>query len=275
MRRPRLVASLSSIALFAAAAMATAPTPAVAATKKSPSTGQIRVVMVYAPPDGSAPAIVVTDETASSTSSSSSSSKKKPKPLLTAEFGDVTDFTKVPTGHTLRLAPDDAEDENSGLFIDPLKKGDKLTLVPYATDTDPEQSGLQMLTIVEHGKRRSAGDVAEWPKVDSTKATLMMFPGALLSVSDNFAGYLVTPGVGCVEAADPDEQDLGVGGNIPAFYVVDEGSVDVGLADTGCTAEVVIGPETVDASAGDRVALIPYGTSESDLQLLVLPVATP
>ena len=188
----------------------------------------------------------------------------------------MTDFTKVPTGHTLRLAPDDAEDKNTGIFIDPLKKGDKLTLVPYATDTDPEEFGLQMLTIVEHGKRQGAGDVVEWPKVDSTKATLMMFPGAMLSVSDTFGGYLVTPGVGCLEAADPDEQDLGVGGNIPAFYVTDEQSVDVGLADIGgCTGEVVIGPETVDVSAGDRVALFPYGTSDTDLQLLVLPVGTP
>ena len=274
MRTRPFVASLSCVALLAAGAITAAPTPAVAATKKSPSTAQIRVVMVYAPPDGSAPAIAVFDDTASS-GSSSSSSKKKPKPLLTAEFGDVTDFTKVPTGHTLRLAPDDAEDENSGLFIDQLKKGDKLTLVPYATDTDPEDFGLQMLTIVEHGKRRKAGDVAEWPKVDSTKATLMMFPGAMLSVADNFAVYVVTPGTGCLEAADPDEQDLGVGGNIPAFYVVDEGSVDVGLADIGCTDEVIIGPEPLDASAGDRVALIPYGTSDTDAQLLVLPVDTP
>ena len=31
----------------------------------------------------------------------------------------------------------------------------------------------------------------------------------------------------------------------------------------------------IDASAGDRIAVIPYGTSTDDLQLLVLPVGTP
>jgi hypothetical protein len=239
--------------------------PAAAAGKK-PSVAEIRVVEVYAPPDGSEPTIVVVDSQASAT-------KKKPKPLLSAEFGDVTDFTKVPTGRSLKLGPDD--DADSGIFIDPLKKGDRITVIPYATSDDLEDTGMQMLTIVERGKRQKAGDVVEWPKVSSTQATLMFFPGALLSVLPQFGGYLVTPGVGCVENADPSHQDFGVGGNIPAYYVVDEGSVDVGLAGLGCDAEVVIGPETVDASAGDRIALIPYGTSADDVQLLVLPVATP
>ncbi|HEY7106841.1 MAG TPA: hypothetical protein VH986_10585 [Acidimicrobiia bacterium] len=280
MRRaaPRIGAA-ACVALLAAVPLVVSPAAAYASVRtaatKKPPTGEIRVVMVYAPPDGSSPSIVVTDDTAA-TSPSARKSRKKPTSLLTAGFGDVTDFTKVPAGHTLRLAPSDATDPNTGIFIDPLKKGDELTLVPYATDTDPDQSGLQMLTIVEHGKRRDAGDVAEWPQVDSSKATLMYFAGGLLSVVDSFGGFVVTPGTGCLESTDADAQDTGVGGNIPAYYTVDGGSVDVGVADTGgCTGPVVIGPETVDATAGARVVLIPYGKSTSDLQLLVLPVATP
>jgi hypothetical protein len=132
-----------------------------------------------------------------------------------------------------------------------------------------------VLTIVEAGKRRKAGDVAEWPKVEGSRATVMLFPGALLSIADVVAGFLVTPGEGCAECVDPDDQDSGTGGNIPAYYVTDPGSVELGLSDTGCDGAPIIGPETVDAAAGDRVALIPYGTSLSDLSLLVVPVDRP
>jgi hypothetical protein len=103
----------------------------------------------------------------------------------------------------------------------------------------------------------------------------MLFPGALLSIADVVAGFLVTPDGACAEAVDADEQDSGVGGDIPAFYVVDPGSVDLGLTDGGCTTAPIIGPETVDATAGGRVALIPYGTSLTDLNLLVVPVDRP
>ena len=198
--------------------------------------------------------------------------KKQPKPLIEAEFGDVSEFTKVPTGNTLRLG---LADDASGIFIDPLKKGDRITVIPFATSSDPDSSSFQMETIVERGKRQKTGDVAEWPKVSKARATLMMFPGPLLSVAPDSGVFLVAPGAGCVESADPPDQDLGVGGTIPAFYVVDAGAVDVGLADQGCDAAADIGPETIDAAAGDRIALIPYGTSEDDLQLLVLPVDTP
>jgi hypothetical protein len=255
--------------VIALACISTAIAPlavaAPAAASKKPSVAEIRVVALYAPPDGSQPDVVVVD-------SSSSSSKKKPKPLVTAAFGAVTGFTKVPTGRTLGIGPSDQE---SGILIDPLKKGDRITVVPYATSDDPEQSGMQMLTIVERGKRQKAGDVVAWPKVASAKATLMLFPGPLLPVLPEFGGFLVVPGEGCAESADSSSQDSGVGGSIPAFYVVDEGSVDVGLTDEGCDGDVVIGPETIDVTAGQRIALIPYGTSADDVQLLVLPVAKP
>jgi hypothetical protein len=264
----RRVPVKASIAVLACIITAIAATPAAAhvgAASKKPAFAEVRVVHMYAPAAGSEPTLVVVDNQASV-------GKKKPKPLIEAEFGDVTDFTKVPTGHTLRIG---LADDNSGIFIDPLKKGDRITVIPFATSDDPEETGFQMETIVERGKRQKAGDLAEWPKIPSGRATLMMFPGPLLSVAPDFGGFLVTPGEGCVETVDPSDQGLGVGGTIPAFYVVDAGSVDVGLADGGCDATADIGPETVDASAGDRIAVIPYGTSADDLQLLVLPVDTP
>jgi hypothetical protein len=261
----RSVAMGASFTVLACVSTAVAPTAAgVAAASKKPSVAEVRVVELYAPPGGSQPPIVLVD-------SQAVIGKKKPKPLIKADFGDVSDFTKVPTGHTLQLGP---SGEKSGIFIDPLKKGDRITVIPYATSDDPTESGLQMLTIVEHGKRQKAGDVVEWPKVSNTRATLMFFPGALLSIVPDFGGYVVVPGKGCAENVEASEQDTGTGGNIPVFFAVDAGSVDVGVSDSGCDAQPSIGPETVDAAAGDRIALVPYGTSATDLQLLVLPVGS-
>jgi hypothetical protein len=263
----RSVAMGASFTVLVCISTAVAPTAAaadVAAASKKPSAAEVRVVELYAPPDGSQPTIVLVD-------SQGAVGKKKPKPLIEAGFGDVSDFTKVPTGHTLQLGP---SGEKSGIFIDPLKKGDRITVIPYASSDDPDQSGLQMLTIVERGKRQKAGDVVEWPKVSNSRATLMFFPGALLSIVPDFGGYVVIPGEGCAENVDASAQGTGTGGNIPEFFVVDEGSLNVGISDSGCDAQPSIGPETVDATAGDRVALVPYGTSATDLQLLVLPVGS-
>jgi len=265
--RVHRVAMGASITVLACVSTAVAPAAVAASTtaaSKKPSSAEIRVVQVYAPPDGSQPTIAVVDGQALV-------GKKKAKPLLEAEFGDVSDYTKVPTGHTLQLGP---SGEDSTLFIDPLKKGDRLTFVPYATSDDSSHSGLQMLTIVERGKRQKAGDVAEWPKVPSSQTTLMFFPAALMSIAPDFGGYVVVPGTGCAQDVDKSAQGTGTGGNIPEFFVVDAASTDVGVSDSGCDGTPTIGPETVDASAGDRIALIPYGTSTSDLQLLVLPVGS-
>ena len=79
-----------------------------------------------------------------------------------------------------------------------------------------------------------------------------MFPGPLLSVAPDFGGFLVAAGAGCVGSVDPSDQDLGVGGTIPAFYVVDAGAVEVGLADADCGAAADIGPEQVVYASGDR-----------------------
>lgn len=256
-------------ALFLLACMVSAVTAApLGATGKRKPAAEIRIVELYAPPDGSQPSIVLIDNKATS-------GKRKPKPLLEAEFGEVTEFRKVPTGHQLRLAPSDLQGTTGSLFIDPLKKGDRLTLIPYASSDDPEQSGLGMFTIVEHGKRRKAGDVAEWPKVSSSRATLMVFPGGVLSVVPNTGFFLVTPGTGCLENEDPSRQESGSGGNVPAFYLVDPGAVEVGLTVDGCNGSPVAGLETVDASAGDRIVLLPHGASPTDLSLLVLPVDKP
>ena len=264
-RRVAMGASFTVLACMSAAVAPTSVAAGVAAASKTSPVAEIRVAALYAPPDGSQPTVVVVD------SQAAPGSNKKPKPLVQADFGDVSDFAKVPTGHYLQLAP---SGEKSGLTINPLKKGDRLTLVPYATSDDPSESGLQMLTIVEDGKRQAAGDVAEWPKVSSSRATLMFFPAALLSVLPDFGGYVVIPGTGCADSVDPSDQDTGTGGNIPVFYVVDPGSIDVGVSDDGCDGTATIGPETIDATAGDRIALFPYGTSASDLQLLVLPVGS-
>lgn len=77
-----------------------------------------------------------------------------------------------------------------------------------------------------------------------------------------------------LESADPSNQDSGSGGTIPAYYVVDPGSVDVALTEAGCDAAPTIGPATVHAAAGDRIAVIAYGPSAADLKLLVLAVGT-
>jgi hypothetical protein len=263
--RVHRVAMGAPITVLACVSMAVAPAAVGAsstAASKKPSSAEIRVVQVYAPPDGSQPTITVVD-------SQASTGKKKPKPLLDSEFGEVSDFIKVPTGHSLQLG---ASGEDSTLFIDPLKKGDRLTLIPYATSDDPTESGMQMLTIVERGKRQKAGDVAEWPKVPSSQATVMFFPAALMSIDPDFGGYVVVPGTGCAQDVDESAQGTGTGGNVPEFFVLDATSTDVGISDSGCDGSPTIGPETVDASAGDRIALIPYGTSTSDLQLLVLDV---
>lgn len=265
-RRVSLGASITVLACMLTALAPSAAAAHVTTASKKPAAAEIRVVQMYAPPDGSQPSIVVVD-------SQASFGKKKPKPLIEAEFGEVSDFTKVPTGHSLRLNPSD--DEKTAIFINALKKGDRITVIPFATSDDPDQFSLQMETIVEHGKRTKTGDTADWPKVSKTRATLMMFPGPLLSVLGDSGVFVVTPGEGCVEPADPADEGSGIGGTVPGFYVIDEGSVEVGLTEESCDATPTIGPETVDASAGDRIAVIPYGTSTDDLQLLVLPVDTP
>jgi hypothetical protein len=262
----RRISVAATIAALVCALTGFSAPAGIAATSKKSTAAEIRVVNAYAPPDGSQPSIVVVD-------SQASFGKKKPKPLVETDFGEVSEFTKVPVGHSLKLSPSD--DEDTSIFIDALKKGNRLTVIPFATDDDPDQSSMQMETIVERGKRQKTGDTADWPKVPSTRATLMMFPGPLLSVLGDTGVFVVTPGTGCVEPADPNDEGSGIGGTIPGFYVVDEGSVEVGLTEESCDATPTIGPETVDASAGDRIAIIPYGTSTDDLQLLVLPVGTP
>jgi hypothetical protein len=262
----RRVSVVATITVLACAATALASGAAVGTTSKKSSAAEIRVVNGYAPPDGSQPTIIVIDNQASI-------GKKKPKPVVETEFGEVSAFTKVPTGHALKIGPSD--DTQTTIFIDALKKGDRITVIPFATSDNPDQSSMQMETIVERGKRAKTGDTADWPKVSKTRATVMMFPGPLLSVLPETGVFVVVPGEGCAESADPSDQDSGIGGTIPGFYVIDAGSVELGLSTTSCDDAPEIGPETVDASAGDRIALIPYGTSADDLQLLVLPVGTP
>jgi hypothetical protein len=251
--------------------LALASAPATSAPSSAPSkkvtTAELRVAHVYAPPDSEPAAMTLVDTQVFN-------KKNQPKELATFDYGEVSDFVKVPAGHSLKLVPED--DPDSGLFLQPLAKKARLTIVPFATSDDPAESGLQQLVIVERGKQQAGGDVADWPDVASGKATLMMFNGALMPVfGTDFAGFLVTPGAGCLESADPSQQDTGTGGTIPAFYVVDPGAVDVGLSEDGCDAAPIVGPESVTAAADDRVAIVPYGTSADDVQLLVLPVATP
>jgi hypothetical protein len=259
-----LGAALACELVLAGAPVAATPS---AAPAKKVSTAELRVVHVYAPPGAEPPAMTLVD-------SQVFDKKNQPKKLATFEYGDVSEFVKVPAGHSLQLVPED--DPDSGLFLQPLTKKARLTIIPFATSDDPEESGLQQLVIVERGKQQAGGDVADWPDVTSGKATVMMFNGALMPVfGSDFAGYLVTPGAGCLESADPSQQDTGTGGTIPAYYVVDPSSVEVALSETGCDATPIVGPESVTAAADDRVAIVPYGTSADDLQLLVLPVATP
>ena len=245
--------------------------PAIATPRSAPgkkvATAELRVAELYAPPEAEPPSMTLVDTQVFN-------KKNEPKELATFDYGEVSDFVKVPAGHSLQLVSED--DPDSGLFLQPLKKKARLTIIPFATSDEPDESGLQQLTIVERGKQPQGGDVADWPDVASGEATLMMFNGALLPVfGTDFAGYLVTPGAGCLENADPGQQDVGTGGTVPAYYVVAPGAVEVALSETGCDAAPIVGPESVTAADDDRIAIVPYGESADDLQLLVLPVATP
>ncbi|TMK61263.1 MAG: hypothetical protein E6G60_11665 [Actinobacteria bacterium] len=267
----RLIRRLGSMSLALAVVMVAASAPfagaaGVAAARKK-GTAQVRVVNLYAPPDTEPPTLVVLDAQVLP-------GKKAPKPLVETEFGDASEFATVPVGHQLKLGP--KADISKGLFIDPLKKKVRLTLIPFATSTDPSNTSMQWLQIVERGKRDVTGDTADWPDAPSGKATVMVFPGALLSVlGDTFATNVISPGAGCLQNSDESQQDSGFGGTIPEYFFVDPGSIEVALTDQGCAGAAAIGPATVDAADGDRIAVLPYGTSADHLQLMVLQVATP
>ena len=86
---------------------------------------------------------------------------------------------------------------------------------------------------------------------------------------------MISPGAGCLQNSDESQQDSGFGGTIPEYFFVDPGSIEVALTDQGCDGAAAIGPATVDTTDGDRIAVLPYGTSADHLQLMVLQVATP
>ena len=198
---------------------------------------------------------------------------KKTKPLLEVDFGETSKYVKTSRSVTV-TAKDDLKMKVSvvGLF----GKGERITLVVYGSTSDVD-TGTNALGYLALGDKGGKQSVVQWPKVPSDKAELLIFPGALLGLlpEDATTFYFVTPGQGCLKSQSPSSQDLGFGGNIPTFFVLESGSTEVAAVPAGsggCDGAPTIGPVTVDAQPGDRVALLPYGSGAEDLNLLVVPV---
>lgn len=193
------------------------------------------------------------------------------EPLLEAAPGEMTDFVAIPEAHfgsgpaRLELNRADAMGEESR-NIPRADEGDAQTIFAYGSGAD----GLTLAAF--------AHDNDSWPDMPADKVSLLVHPGALSWLPGEINGVALSTTDGeCLldDAGNPDR--LGHGGNIPQYYQLEPGATELAVAHfpgVDCQVEPEVGTVTIDGEAGERLALIPWGTGEGEIELFVLEMGT-
>jgi hypothetical protein len=202
--------------------------------------------------------------------------------LVEAAPGEVTDFVAIPRasfgegGETLEVISADAPADENGIILDGANPGDRITVIAHAAGS-VENVGLATKTTWDAGGPTGG---LPWPSTPPDKATLMVYPGALMLLPDEVSGVALatTDGACLIDAESGQEETGGWGGNIEKYFALDAGSTEIGVAGFPrghCEQEPTMGTVTVEASAGQRIALIPWGTGADEIALLLVDMGTP
>lgn len=231
----------------------------------SPSGTSFRIVNAWGEPGALGPSVVVLPFGA----------EEGAVRLAEVAPGTVSEFVDIPLGfgdslETLEIFPADEVGGDRSFFISNIDDAEKVTWIVHGGDGDGRDMAAS--TVWDVGDPNVGG---AWPEVPADKATVMIYPGALLSLDEDLHTFWYGTGDGsCLTQADTGEpEEFGFGGNTQSFFTVEPGTVEIQASSTGCDGDAAFDPATFDVAAGDRVALVPYGTGADDLSFLVLPMA--
>lgn len=228
----------------------TAPAPETVAA----SGAMVRLVNLWANSEGPGPDVIVhvfgeTDG----------------EPLLEAAPGEVTNYVDVPATRIfenperLEVRADMPGSESVDFSPD---EGDELTIFAYGSGAD----GLS-LGAFRH-------DIDRWPDMPSDKVSLLVYPGALSWLPDEINGVALSTTDGeCLLDDSGEPERLGWGGNIPHYYQLEPGATELAVAHfpgPDCQVEPEVGTVTIEGDGGDRLALVPWGTGEGEIELFLL-----
>lgn len=141
----------------------------------------------------------------------------------------------------------------------------------------------EQVTVIAHASPRLGGDIGlgtflvrerSWPSDGADRVTLLVYPGALqpLPVEVNGIALATTDGE-CLLDEDGAEFDGGWGGNIPMSFLLEPGTTEIAAAffpRDDCDIEATMGTVTITGEAGQRFALVPWGPSGEEIELLVI-----
>jgi hypothetical protein len=202
-------------------------------------------------------------------------------PLSEVAPGQVGQFVAIPKAQfgdsaaTLEVIPATAGAEERGISIQGFNAGDRVTVAAHGNLQDGTV-GLAIHTTWEVGEPALG---LPWPSIAPEKAILMVYPGALMTLPDADAGVALAKADGTCLTKDNGEQETGgFGGNVEQYYALDAGSTELDVAASpgaSCQLEPDIGTVTINAAAGQRVALLPWGQGKGQIQLLVIDMGTP
>jgi hypothetical protein len=205
------------------------------------------------------------------------------KKLATVPFGSASDYIDVTaldeSGSWDGIAYIAGSTDDDHKIIDQGETwsgGEVVTIVFSGTEPSSTATGLppssgSVQAFFENGDSPA---IAEPP---AGKAVVGIAATSLQSVDQEGAWRAGVSGQsGCLMAeGDTESTATNIGGTQLVSYPVDPGSLSLGLfpSDAGsCTGTPVMGPATVDASAGSRTFIFAYGVDKQNEKLLVLPL---
>jgi hypothetical protein len=205
------------------------------------------------------------------------------KKLATVPFGGASDYVDVTalddsgSWNAVAYVADSTDDQHKIIEQgETWAGGEAVTIVfagtePSSMDTGLPPSSGSVQAFFENGDSPA---IAEPP---AGKAAVGNAATSLQSGDPEGAGRAgVTGQSGCLMAeGDTESTAMNIGGTQLVAYPVDPGSLSLGLfpSDAGsCTGTPVMGPATIDATAGSRTFVFAYGVDKQDEKLLVLPI---
>ena len=201
--------------------------------------------------------------------------------LAEAAPGEVGEFVTVPKAKfgdnaaVLEVIPATAGAADRGISIQGFNAGDRVTVFAHGN----KQDGAVALAVHTTWETGEPAFGLPWPSIAPDKATLMVYPGALMTLPDADAGVALAKADGTCLTKDNGEQETGgFGGNVEQYYVLDAGATQLNVAafpGSNCQLDPDVGTVTINATAGERVALLPWGQGKGHIQLLVVDMGTP
>jgi hypothetical protein len=241
----------------------TEPTAAGGPTAPAASGATIRVANVWAEPQEEGKAVELRvrgdDEAA---------------PLLEVAPGTVSEFVDIPRArfgdspaNLVVVASGDLPAD--GIGVGEVQPGDRVTVIVHGEARDGAIE-MRVAPVWELGEPFYGGP---WPDVGSDKATLAVYPGPLLVFETSTMTLRTSDGECLVETTFGDPQESGFGGTGAYFFVLEPGTTTLHATSrsaSGCSSvDPDIGTVEISADAGDRVGIIPWGSS-GKLDLLLL-----